>query len=648
MRRSSRACSRAEALWPQTTISAVSCGGAPPRSAAAAPTRTALRATARTPRRPPRCALPGPRGRRQGAGIPGHAERRDRRHRPHRRQPRLLPARLRRELRPGRPVHQRRRRRLRLVQGADLLGQHSAQPVLQRADAAAEFGHGAHDESGHAAVSAGPVPGRLEHVQLQHPARHGRRQHRGVGGHAVLRPRRLQRSHDDRHTAGERPARHRLGQRPDRVRHPDRLHDQEHDDRGGLRREGVERQAAVPRQQVQQRRAEHAVDQLLHAERARQLAAGAGQRPAEVDAERRVEGPAVGFGDQLPRDAEQPHQQHRRRGHQPETDRQPVASDWCRLSEHRAQRVDVRRRHQDDDGQRVVGGQRPSRASTRGSTTSTTTSRTARRRSRTTGADSAARRARVHNRYRRARRTATRPPRRASASHRSTRRTTSSTRRTPTASTSTTGSTPARRSSRSTTTCRSTAQLAPAEESTINRAWIEYRNTKWANWSGRLRYQYLQQRSDLDHSTTNNADSVQPTTVPYYFAAYDVNNYDQNMVRLNVDWTPAPLLSVGFGATWRDTDFKDNYYGRTDDTDPALRPVDQLRRSGQVPHLGDRQLRRGEVQPGLPQHGRQPRPWARCRATARTARTSTGARKTRRRTGCSRCSPTGSRWTTSG
>ena len=108
-------------------------------------------------------------------------------------------------------------------------------------------------------------------------------------------------------------------------------------------------------------------------------------------------------------------------------------------------------------------------------------------------------------------------------------------------------------------------QLEPAEKSTINRAWIEYRNTKWANWSGRLRYQYLQQRSDLNHSTTNNADSVQPTTVPYYFAAYDVNNYDQNMVRLNVDWTPAPLLSIGFGATWRGTDFKDNYYGRTDD-----------------------------------------------------------------------------------
>lgn len=107
-------------------------------------------------------------------------------------------------------------------------------------------------------------------------------------------------------------------------------------------------------------------------------------------------------------------------------------------------------------------------------------------------------------------------------------------------------------------------QLEPADRSTIQRAWIEYRNTKWADWNGRLRYQYLQQRSDLDPTVTNNS-TANPTQVPYYFTAYDVNNYDQNMVRLNVDWTPLPMTSIGFGATWRGTDFKGNYYGRTQD-----------------------------------------------------------------------------------
>ena len=108
-------------------------------------------------------------------------------------------------------------------------------------------------------------------------------------------------------------------------------------------------------------------------------------------------------------------------------------------------------------------------------------------------------------------------------------------------------------------------QLEPADESTLQRFWIEYRNTKWANWSGRLRYQYQQQRSELDHTVTNNSTGQTPASVPYYFTAYDVNNFDQNMIRFNVDWTPAPLFMVGFGATWRDTNFKDNYYGRTDD-----------------------------------------------------------------------------------
>ena len=37
------------------------------------------------------------------------------------------------------------------------------------------------------------------------------------------------------------------------------------------------------------------------------------------------------------------------------------------------------------------------------------------------------------------------------------------------------------------------------------------------------------------------------------------------MVKLNVDWVPAPLWFVGLGATWRDVDYKDNLYGRTKD-----------------------------------------------------------------------------------
>ena len=91
-----------------------------------------------------------------------------------------------------------------------------------------------------------------------------------------------------------------------------------------------------------------------------------------------------------------------------------------------------------------------------------------------------------------------------------------------------------------------------------NRLWVEYRNTSWENLSGRLKYEFLQQRSDLINDNP-------PTSVAAYYTAYNVNNFDRNTVKLNVDWTPMPMLLIGVGATWRDTDYKDNFYGRTKD-----------------------------------------------------------------------------------
>ncbi len=108
-------------------------------------------------------------------------------------------------------------------------------------------------------------------------------------------------------------------------------------------------------------------------------------------------------------------------------------------------------------------------------------------------------------------------------------------------------------------------ELEPAPSTTDNRVWVEYRNSMWEGLSGRLKYQYLQQRSDFDPSVTNNSSGQTSAQVPYYFRAYDVANYDQNMVKLVVDWNPIPLLDIGIGATWRKTDYKDFYYGRNDD-----------------------------------------------------------------------------------
>jgi hypothetical protein len=110
-------------------------------------------------------------------------------------------------------------------------------------------------------------------------------------------------------------------------------------------------------------------------------------------------------------------------------------------------------------------------------------------------------------------------------------------------------------------------ELDPAPKTDEYRYWVEYRNSGWQTLSGRIKYQYLQRRSDLDPSFNNNGQSnVQPTAVPYYFTAYDVSDFDQNMVKFTLDWTPLPLLAVGVGGTWKKTDYKDNYFGRTEDT----------------------------------------------------------------------------------
>ena len=99
-----------------------------------------------------------------------------------------------------------------------------------------------------------------------------------------------------------------------------------------------------------------------------------------------------------------------------------------------------------------------------------------------------------------------------------------------------------------------------APKSDDYRYWIEYKNTGgWDNLTGWLKYEFLQRRSDL----VNEGNAA--TSVAAYYTPYSVNSFDRNKVKLWVDWTPAPLWLVGLGATWADTDYKDNLYGRTKD-----------------------------------------------------------------------------------
>ena len=179
-----------------------------------------------------------------------------------------------------------------------------------------------------------------------------------------------------------------------------------------------------------------------------------------------------------------------------------------------------------------------------------------------------------------------------------------------------------------------------APKSDDYRYWVEYRNSGWENLSGRLKYEFLQRRSDL-------VNTAAATSVTHYYTAYDVNNFDANVVKLNVDWTPGPLWFVGLGATWRDVDYKDNLYGRTKDKNQqydvtvSWGDVEKLRITG-IGNWG--KVENNQVYRNVGSTISSPPTFTGAKPDApATASTTTGAATTARTAGCSPRSPTGRR-----
>jgi hypothetical protein len=109
-----------------------------------------------------------------------------------------------------------------------------------------------------------------------------------------------------------------------------------------------------------------------------------------------------------------------------------------------------------------------------------------------------------------------------------------------------------------------------AEKTTEDKLWLEYKNTMLESLSARLKYQFVQRESEINPAFPPNtspfsATGILPTQVPYYYRAYDISNADSNQLKLVLDWAPMPLLDTGFEAAWKQTDYKDLLYGRSDD-----------------------------------------------------------------------------------
>ena len=104
------------------------------------------------------------------------------------------------------------------------------------------------------------------------------------------------------------------------------------------------------------------------------------------------------------------------------------------------------------------------------------------------------------------------------------------------------------------------------DEAHWNRLWVEYKNTMFDTWSGRIKYQYT--KRDADHNFTNEplpaGGANNPEFLSPFTSAFDLQSSTTNLVKLTLDWAPMPNFGTSFEANWVKTDYDDVTYGRTE------------------------------------------------------------------------------------
>jgi MtrB/PioB family decaheme-associated outer membrane protein len=98
----------------------------------------------------------------------------------------------------------------------------------------------------------------------------------------------------------------------------------------------------------------------------------------------------------------------------------------------------------------------------------------------------------------------------------------------------------------------------------INRFFVEWKNTAVAGLSARLKYTYLQRRSDylLGNEGTDANDAA---FLERFTSAFDSSDLDRNELKFMGDWSPMPLLDFSLEAIWKDNKYKNITLGRTKD-----------------------------------------------------------------------------------
>jgi hypothetical protein len=96
------------------------------------------------------------------------------------------------------------------------------------------------------------------------------------------------------------------------------------------------------------------------------------------------------------------------------------------------------------------------------------------------------------------------------------------------------------------------------------KTFVQWANTSLDTLTVRLKYQYLQRRSDF---LTNNAgfNANDQFYLERFSRSFDVANLNQHIAKAYLDWTPIPLLDFGFEAYYKKNNYRDLTLGRLND-----------------------------------------------------------------------------------
>lgn len=99
---------------------------------------------------------------------------------------------------------------------------------------------------------------------------------------------------------------------------------------------------------------------------------------------------------------------------------------------------------------------------------------------------------------------------------------------------------------------------------TDNVFFAEYKTTAIENLTARLKYEYLQRRSNYLRGDSG-VDSNDPNFLERFVGRFDLADLNQNKVKLILDWSPMPLFDMSLEAIYKDNDYRDFTIGRTKD-----------------------------------------------------------------------------------